>query len=381
MKVKWAAATEMGFSSFNATGAERLVTRRDGDIMAVRRSGTELLRLRIEQGIEWRLSLTDAHSGSPAEFMQAISAAFEGLLAMHPEIDRVLLTTDSWSTVSELLCRTGIAATESPGVLTVRPELFWQLPDPWLAQPNIPAFPQRHVLTNGKRHPQRPPKPTGRVYARFIPWLNHMISFRVATIENDLERFHRWMNDPRIAQFWKEEGDLEKHHRYLNALLADPHIIPLIGCFDGTPFGYFEIYWAKENRLGPYYDADDYDRGWHVVVGEDPYRGRQWITAWLPSLMHYLFLDDCRTQRIVGEPQADHHQQIHNLEKSGFAKVKHFDFPHKRAMLMMLLRERFFNDRLWAADFQSALSQSTDSIREPLTDGDTTTARVTPVPA
>ena len=155
------------------------------------------------------------------------------------------------------------------------------------------------------------------------------------------------MNDPRVAHFWNEEGDLDKHRAYLSGLAADPHMLTLLGCLDGVPFCYFEIYRAKENRLAPYYDADDYDRGWHVIVGEDGYRGRDYVATSLPCLMHYMLLDDPRTQRIVGEPRADHAQQIRNLERSGFASVKAFDFPHKRAMLVMLLRERFFGERLW----------------------------------
>jgi acetyl CoA:N6-hydroxylysine acetyl transferase len=38
---------------------------------------------------------------------------------------------------------------------------------------------------------------------------------------------------------------------------------------------------------------------------------------------------------------------IRNLGKCGYANLKEFDFPHKRAMLGMLLRERFFADRRW----------------------------------
>jgi acetyl CoA:N6-hydroxylysine acetyl transferase len=230
--------------------------------------------------------------------------------------------------------------------LIVDPRAFWQWPAPWVAKPAYP-HPQVHVLSNGQYHPKRLQKPAGIVYERYIPWLDQVLSFRVANPQLDLEHFHRWMNDEQVNAIWEDGGDREKHLAILEERLHDPHMLALIGHFDGVPFGYFEVYWAKENRLGPYYDAQDYDRGWHVAIGEPAYRGKQWITAWLPSLMHFIFLDDPRTQRIVGEPRASHEQQIRNLDRSGFAKVKHFDFPHKRAMLVMLTRERFFSDRLW----------------------------------
>jgi acetyl CoA:N6-hydroxylysine acetyl transferase len=230
--------------------------------------------------------------------------------------------------------------------LTVDTRGFWQWPAPWVANPAYP-HPQVYVLSNGLYHPKRPLKPTGIVYERYIPWLDQVLSFRVADPQLDLEHFHCWMNDEQVNIIWEDGGERDKHQAILEKRLRDPHMLALIGCFDGVPFGYFEVYWAKENRLGPYYDAQDYDRGWHVAIGEPAYRGKQWISAWLPSLMHFIFLDDPRTQRIVGEPRASHEQQIRNLDRSGFAKVKHFDFPHKRAMLVMLTRERFFGDRLW----------------------------------
>ncbi|MEK1889885.1 MAG: GNAT family N-acetyltransferase [Phyllobacterium sp.] len=232
------------------------------------------------------------------------------------------------------------------GCVMVDPRTFWQWPFAWIKQPAYP-HPQLHVMSNGQYHPKRAAKPTGVVYERFIPWLGETLSFRAADPESDLEYFHRWMNDEQVNVIWEDGGDREKHRSILRERLADPHTLALIGCFNGVPFGYFEVYWAKENRLGPYYDAEDYDRGWHVAVGEPAYRGKQWLKAWLPSLMHFIFLDDPRTQRIVGEPRASHEQQIRNLDRSGFAKVKHFDFPHKRAMLVMLARERFFGDHLW----------------------------------
>ncbi|WP_420997398.1 GNAT family N-acetyltransferase [Cupriavidus sp. 30B13] len=229
---------------------------------------------------------------------------------------------------------------------TVAPaEMLWQLPELWMA-PAPGAYPLRYALTAGRRHPQRRPKPRGVVYARHIPWLGQTLTLRAATIGQDLPLLHRWMNDPDVAYFWQEDGDEARHRAYLQGLLDDPHMLPLIAAFDGQPFGYFEVYWAKENRIAPFYDAHDHDRGWHVLIGEPAFRGKPFLTAWFPAIQHYQFLDDARTQRIVGEPRADHARQIANLDKAGFSKIKEFDFPHKRAMLVMLLRERFFGEHL-----------------------------------
>lgn len=223
---------------------------------------------------------------------------------------------------------------------------LWQWPVAWTFGSSYPA-PPVPILSSGRYHPRRPAKPRGVVYRRFIPWLDEHIAFRVAKPDSDLADFHRFMNDEQVNAVWEDGGDIGKHRDILMERVADPHVLPLIGTFADVPFGYFEVYWAKENRLGPFYDAQDYDRGWHVAIGEQAYRGRQCISAWLPSLMHFIFLDDPRTMRIVGEPRASHEQQIRNLDRSGFAKVKHFDFPHKRALLVMLDRERFFGDHLW----------------------------------
>lgn len=230
--------------------------------------------------------------------------------------------------------------------LVVDPRAFWQLPQNWMPAAGYP-WPQIHVLSEGRYHPKRPNKPQGVVYRRYVPWLGQELTFRVADPEADLACFHRWMNDEQVNVVWEDAGDLGKLRAILEDRRDDPHMLALIASVGDQPFGYFEVYWAKEKRAGPFYDADDYDRGWHVAIGEPACRGKQFITAWLPSLMHFMFLDEARTQRIVGEPRATHEQQIRNLDRSGFAKVKHFDFPHKRALLVMLTRERFFGDRLW----------------------------------
>lgn len=39
-----------------------------------------------------------------------------------------------------------------------------------------------------------------------------------------------------------------------------------------------------------------------MLVGSDAHRGPHRIRAWMPSLAHYCFLDDPRTQRVICEP-------------------------------------------------------------------------------
>jgi len=348
------------FRCFTADENRALRVLRDGRFLAVLHGNREVARLEIaDAGGALCLRLDGGARSGEAEATAAVMAALEALSADNPGAPgQIMLEGPAWAGLSDALTRQGIALAEG-GHLRVLPEMLWQRRDAWLPAAAPDAFPQHYAMTGGKRHPLRAPKPNGIAYSRYIPWLDKVFTFRTVDIEADLARFNRWMNDPRVAHFWNEDGDLDKHRAYLAGLASDPHMLTLLGCLDGAPFCYFEVYWAKENRLAPYYDAHDYDRGWHVVVGEDAYRGRDYVATWLPCLMHYMLLDDPRTQRIVGEPRADHAQQIRNLERSGFASIKEFDFPHKRAMLVMLLRERFFGERLWIPRRPDAPLQST----------------------
>lgn len=331
--------------TFPATAGMTVV--RDDDGLRVMADGAALLSLR-PHGESMQLVVRDGLDHG--RLSSAVAAMAEAAFAWSPSLDCLAVALDD-SAAADAVLRDGLAVARH-GRLELLPDMVMQRRAGWLTDASRPAFPLSYVMTDGKRHPLRPPKPQGCVYSRFIPWLSESVNFRVVDIERDLPWVHKWLNDPRVDAFWSEAGDLDKHRHYLARLLADAHMLPLIGCFGDRPFGYFELYWAKENRIAPFYDAGDYDRGWHVIVGEDAFRGRRFITAWLPSLMHYMFLDDARTERIVGEPAAAHVQQLRNLDRAGFARIKNFDFPHKRATLVMLLRERFFGDRLWqpAAD-------------------------------
>ena len=123
-------------------------------------------------------------------------------------------------------------------------------------------------------HPQRPPKPLpGKtLYSRLIPHLDSHFKLSVVG-PNDTPLLHKWLNDDRVDEFWQEKGSLEQHEKFVAERTADAHVIPVIGSYVQTtpegemarepePATYSEIYWVKEDRLGPLMsDVRDYDRG------------------------------------------------------------------------------------------------------------------------
>lgn len=269
-------------------------------------------------------------------------ALAQGCFASDPGCQAVTIWMDATQCPASVL-RQGLLK-QGPGVgeYQIQRAAFWQLGRPWLKAPGAGVYPQQLCMSEGRRHPVRAPKPQGEVYRRFDARLGSWISLRTLDIDTDLLRFNRWQNHPRVLEFWQEGGSVDQHLEYLERLAADPHSLTLIGCFDDQPFAYFEAYWAKEDRIAPFYQADDYDRGIHMLVGEDAHRGPHKVQSWLGALVHYLLLDDPRTQRIVAEPRADNARMIGHMQRQGFWKEKEFDFPHKRAALMVQSREGFF---------------------------------------
>lgn len=229
---------------------------------------------------------------------------------------------------------------------------------PFQSNSHLPTFypphPAHYTFTNSIRHPIRPkPFRQGETfYTRFVPSVGQYLSFRVASLslkgcsrqgpwtvssgnlsfqpgissprqsisdslptlnaldlnfDNDVDLLHKWMNDPRVAYSWGEEGPRLHQEDFLRRGLSSRHSFPIIGCWDGRPFGYFEIYWVKEDILGKYLGGEvgDWDRGIHCLVGEQEFRGSHRVHVWLSALVHYCWLADMRTNAVFLEPRVD----------------------------------------------------------------------------
>jgi len=133
------------------------------------------------------------------------------------------------------------------------------------------------------------------------------------TAMTDLQLLHKWMNIPRVSKFWDCAGPISSQEAFLKANLESRHSFPVIGCWDGKPFGYFQIYWVMEDILGRHLrpgDVSDWDRGVQVLVGEDEFRGTHRVKCWLSSLAHWALTADNRTNSFVVESRVDNERYV-----------------------------------------------------------------------
>ncbi|GKU06802.1 lysine n-acyltransferase [Fusarium langsethiae] len=236
---------------------------------------------------------------------------------------------------------------------------------PFYSSSHLPTYypppPLQYVFTNNIRHPMRPKPPRmGEVfYTRFVHSVDQYLSFRVASISpnpvpylgpvgpkppeqshlstmSDTSLIQMWMKKPRVSAFWGEYDD-----KFLTNILNQPNSFPVIGLWDGVPFGYFEVYWVKEDILGQHIggDAADWDRGIHVFIGEEWARGR--VPIWLTGLVHWCFTSDYRTMSVCLEPRVDNARFLQGLENTGFSRERQVSFPHKQSWLVRMRREQW----------------------------------------
>ncbi len=314
-----------------------LTVRFDGRLIIGESNGAEVLRGSVENiGPEVKLHL----SGS---LMKAAPTLVEHVLSHFTKIQQMVVTGAEATSLGESSSLKRFI--QESGEIRLSREEFYQLPDAWMRPRPPRGESEEWTETNGVRHPVRPTMEPGVFYRRYVPSIQKTISFRTIDIERDLERFHNWHNQPRISHIWELNKSMDELRVYLENGQKDPHQFPAILEYDGEPAGYFEFYWASEDRIAPYYDHAPYDRGFHFLVGEKKFLGRANTKAMFHSVTHYLFLDDERTMRIVAEPRADNKAVLAYVTLvPGWRFVKEFDFPHKRAALLSAGRKEYFRN-------------------------------------
>jgi len=162
---------------------------------------------------------------------------------------------------------------------------------------------------------------------------------------NDLETFHRWHHKDFVSEFWELDKSKFELLEYMKSVIKCPGKLPIILEIDNEPAGYFEAYWAFEDRIAPYCHPDMYDRGIHLLFGEEKFLRSKIILESIYHVTKYLLEADSRTQRVWGEPRSDNQKILKIANKlPGWKSIKEFDFPHKRSMLLECEKKRFYEE-------------------------------------
>lgn len=174
--------------------------------------------------------------------------------------------------------------------------------------------------------------------------LEKSISFRQVRLEQDLDMLFQWMHEPHVIPFWNLALPYAEYREHLRKFLADPHQALHIGSLDGVPMSYWETYWAQQDIVGQYYDADPEDQGVHLLIGPPSYLGKGYALPLLKAMVSRLFQHE-PTEKVVAEPDIRNEKMIHIFKQCGFTFQKAIDLPDKRAALMFCDRNSFL--RRW----------------------------------
>ncbi|MAE72526.1 MAG: hypothetical protein CL675_00425 [Bdellovibrionaceae bacterium] len=270
-------------------------------------------------------ALADSKSNEEVQYLQKVRRFLEHRLLTQPEdqICQFLLRSDFLFQKGNMLCSLG---NMNENTDTNPWRIYTKMANP------INAY-SAHLTT--------PPK-AGCLY-QWESKAGDQLSFHSFDLCNDLDAFHRWQNQDYVADFWEMPFSKDRLRSYIQSMKPSQH--PVIFKRNGRPLGYFEVYWAIDDRIAPYCQPDLYDRGFHLLFGEKDILGSPLIYEALVHISQWIFQDHPETKHIWGEPRADNKKILRFVEKvPGWSFIRNFDFPHKTAALVCCQRDLFYKE-------------------------------------
>lgn len=165
-----------------------------------------------------------------------------------------------------------------------------------------------------------------------------VFSLRTVDPTADLAKVHAWMNDPEVARFWEMAQPEPQIEAYLREQRVSAHSTPYLGCVNGVPMSYWELYRADLDPLAGHYTAKARDAGVHLLLGPSDFRGRGLGARLLRAVTDWQLETQPYAERVVAEPDIRNERSVRAFARAGFRKVREIDLPDKRAALM--IRER-----------------------------------------
>ncbi|MFI5910645.1 GNAT family N-acetyltransferase [Dactylosporangium sp. NPDC051541] len=151
----------------------------------------------------------------------------------------------------------------------------------------------------------------------------------------DAELVSRWMCEPHVEAFWQAAWPAPRWAAELRAQLAGAHSRPYLVSYRGEPLSYLEIYRTPRDVVGRQYDADPYDLGLHLAIGDVGRTGRGLGRAMVRAVAEGLFEADPRCRRVFADPDERHVIARRMFARAGFQSIGLHDLGHKRAELLV----------------------------------------------
>jgi RimJ/RimL family protein N-acetyltransferase len=150
---------------------------------------------------------------------------------------------------------------------------------------------------------------------------------------DDAELVSRWMNEPHVEKFWEQAWPPERWAGVLAEQRKGDYSRPYVVGYEGEPFAYVEIYRTPRDVVGRNYDADPYDLGIHLAIGDRARTGKGLGRAMVRAIADSLSTNDARCRRVLADPDERHVMARRMFVGAGFRLLGVRDLGHKRAAL------------------------------------------------
>ncbi|WP_250029484.1 GNAT family N-acetyltransferase [Paractinoplanes maris] len=164
------------------------------------------------------------------------------------------------------------------------------------------------------------------------PILERPWSVRGLTAD-DAALVSRWMSEPHVERFWEQAWPARRWAQEITGQLGGDFSRPFLISYEEEPFAYVEIYRTPRDVVGLHYDADPYDLGLHLAIGDVTRTGKGLGRAMVRAIAHGLARADRRTRRLLADPDERHAMARRMFVGAGFRLMSVSDLGHKRAAL------------------------------------------------
>lgn len=172
------------------------------------------------------------------------------------------------------------------------------------------------------------------------------IAFRPLT-EADLPLMADWLSRPHLQKWWRK-GDVTPEglrDKYLPRIKHEDDAIPFIVLVDENPTGYIQYY-----RIHPedqdWWPDHPGDGVWGIdqFIGDEENLNKGMGSGFIAAFVQQLF-ENPEIKEIRVDPRPDNLRAIGCYKKIGFKKIQTFSNPDGPALLMVLPRSDFLDQR------------------------------------